>query len=252
MEGIASGKVSVITPVYNRAAVLGNAIMSVLHQTYGDWEHLVVDDGSTDGSHDVVQSFAAKHARVKCLRNVGAKGAAGARNTGIGAATGQFIAFLDSDDLWCERKLEFQVQFMRAAGAIFTYGDYTKVAADTRDTIVEYSLPEKLTYQDLLLGCPIGCLTVAYDQQALGKLFMPGVRAGQDWALWLAITRKGVTARKYPGREAVYTAQEKSLSSNKVKKVPDIYRIYREYEGLSVVKSLGYLFRHVLYAARKP
>ena len=114
-----------------------------------------------------------------------------------------------------------------------------------------FDLPASLTYKQLLNGCPIGCLTAAYNQNLLGKVFMPPVRRGQDWGLWLALTRAGAVARKYPGLYASYNRLPSSLSKNKLKKMLDIYKIYTEQEGLGAFRSIYHLLRHSMYVLTK-
>ena len=107
-------------------------------------------------------------------------------------ARGRYIAFLDSDDAWLECKLEKQVAFMEEQGASFTYGDYAIVDGGNGAALGRYVAPPRLQYDQLLTRCPIGCSTAAYNQEAVGKRYMPAIRRGQDWALWLALLRSGV------------------------------------------------------------
>ena len=109
--------VSIVVPVYNAAACIADTITSVSKQTYTDHELLLVDDSSTDASRDIIEGFLSD--KIKLLSNTGPKGAAGARNTGIKAATGRFIAFIDADDLWSPDKLEKQLAFMEENEAAF-------------------------------------------------------------------------------------------------------------------------------------
>lgn len=108
---MSSPLISVIIPTYNRARYLGEAIESVLRQTYKNHEIIVVDDGSTDPPHDVVAAFGD---RLVLLRQEN-RGTGAARNTGISRAAGEFLAFLDDDDVWTERKLSLQMQAFEAA-----------------------------------------------------------------------------------------------------------------------------------------
>ncbi len=114
--------VSVVIPTYNRAHLLGRAIQSVLDQTYRDFELIVVDDGSTDNTEEVVEGLSDE--RVKYIRHEKNKGGAAARNTGIKAAKGQYIAFQDSDDEWLPEKLEKQMKVFETAptevGVVYT------------------------------------------------------------------------------------------------------------------------------------
>jgi glycosyltransferase involved in cell wall biosynthesis len=104
-------RVSVIIPTYNRAALVKEAVSSVLAQTLPDFELLVVDDASTDGTREALAAFGGK---IRVLSRPSRGGVAAARNTGIAAAQGEWLAFLDSDDLWLPQKLARQMAFMKA------------------------------------------------------------------------------------------------------------------------------------------
>jgi len=243
-------EVSVITAAYNSAGLIERNIRSVGAQSLQPKEHIIVDDGSDDDTAAIVQGLTGEFPYLRLLRNTHG-GAAKARNSGILAASGRFVAFLDSDDLWSEEKLEAQIGFMTANDVAFSYGDYDAVDAGTGDFLGRYEGPDHVTHADLLRGCPIGCLTAAFDQSLLGKRYMPDVRRGQDWGLWLALTRDGTVAQRYPGCHAVYRQSSASLSSAKLAKVADIYGIYREQEKLGRLRSLRFLVPHILGAVRK-
>jgi glycosyltransferase involved in cell wall biosynthesis len=106
--------VSVVIPTHNRATLIGEAIATVLNQTFRDFELLVVDDASSDNTQEVVRSFA--DPRVRYIRQGSNGGDHAARNAGIRASSGEFIAFLDDDDEWLPPKLELQTEYLRARG----------------------------------------------------------------------------------------------------------------------------------------
>lgn len=243
-------EVSVITAAFNSASVIERNIRSVGKQSLQPIEHIIIDDGSVDDTVSIADGLRREFPHLRIIRQANG-GAAQARNAGIAAATGRFVAFLDSDDVWSEHKLGTQIGFMAANDVLFSYGDYHAVDATTGTVLGRHEAPQQLTYSDLLRGCPIGCLTVAFDQTTLGKRFMPDVRRGQDWGFWLALTRDGTVAHRYPGCHAYYHRAGDSLSSAKFSKAADIYRIYREQERLGPVRSLYYLFPHVIGALTK-
>jgi teichuronic acid biosynthesis glycosyltransferase TuaG len=237
--------VSVVTPAYNAAHVLEHVIDSVARQTLPALEHIVIDDGSGDATAEILSR---KIMEVPGLRTITQprRGAAEARNAGIEVARGRYVAFLDSDDHWRPDKLARQIEFMEQQGSVFSYGDYECRLADAGTSRSQVTPPQRLTYADFLRGCPIGCLTVAYNQEVLGKRYMPHVSRGHDWGLWLELTRDGAVAEKYPGLEAIYHMRRGSLSKDKLRKARDVYRIYREQEGIGPVTSLRYLVEHSL------
>lgn len=242
--------VTVVTPVYNAARTLQRAVESVAMQQGVSLEHVLIDDGSKDDSLSLLNEFSKTYSHIKVIQQTN-QGAGPARNKGIESARGRYIAFLDADDEWLPGKISAQVEFMERESCFFSYGDYTVFNSIRGKEVGSYTLVDQLTYQDLLKGCPIGCLTVAYNQECLGKVYMPDIKRGQDWALWLKLTRKGLIAKKYPGNHAVYYAGESSLSSNKFKKLRDVMCIYRCEENLSLPASLQYLLQHAIYVLRK-
>jgi len=243
-------EVSVITAAYNSARVIERNIRSVGTQSLEAMEHIIIDDGSVDDTGSIADGLRREFPSLRVIRQAHG-GAAKARNAGIAVASGRFVAFLDSDDVWAERKLEKQIGFMLANDVLFSYGDYNAVDATTGTVLGRYKAPKQLTYSDFLRGCPIGCLTVAFDQTALGKKFMPDVRRGQDWGFWLELTRDGTDAQRYPGCHAYYHRAGDSLSSAKFVKAVDIYRIYREQERIGPVRTLFYFLLHVIGALTK-
>ncbi len=242
--------ISIITPLHNNVGNVEEVISSVSSQGLQQYEHLLIDDGSTDGTKENVARLQTRFSNIQYIYQT-RQGAAAARNVGIEAAKGRYIAFLDSDDLWLPGKLEAQIGFMQREGVAFSYGDYERRDRASEAPLGFFIAPEQVSYRDLLRGCPIGCLTAAYDQEALGKVYMPDVRRGQDWGLWLALTRLGGPARKYPGLHAIYHTGGESLSANKVAKARDIYRIYRGQERLSPLSSCWFLMHHVISSLRK-
>ncbi|ENJ1749383.1 glycosyltransferase family 2 protein [Vibrio parahaemolyticus] len=235
--------VSVVTPAYNCKNVILRCIKCVAEQTDGVLEHIIVDDGSVDGTSELLDELSLSYPHLKVMKQTN-QGAGAARNLAIQNARGKYIAFLDADDFWFNRKLEYQISFMEKFGVDFSYGDYEREF--NNDSInTTFIAPKELSYGKLLLSCPIGCLTAAYNQESLGKVYMSTVRQGQDWSLWLKITKSGVIAKKYDGVLAVYNIQEGSLSSNKKRKLINMYNIYRE-QPFGKVTSLLLLSIHSL------
>lgn len=239
---------TVITPVYNSEKYIKRVVESVQKQTLPVLEHILIDDGSKDSSAAILDELAKIYSNIIILKQSNA-GAGKARNTGISIAKGKYIAFLDADDLWSSKKLENQISFMERTGYDFSYSDYFKVTEEGLKELV--ATPESINYGELLINCQIGCLTAVYNQDTLGKLYMSDIRQGQDWSLWLKITRIGIIAYRSPECDAYYTVSKDSLSSFKLKKLINMFKIYRYSEELSVIKSLWFLSRHSVNRIRK-
>lgn len=238
---------SVIMPAFNCEATLGDAIVSVLSQTFSDFELIVVDDCSLDSSRSIAESYARKDSRIKIVCLEKNKGVAEARNAGIYLARGRYIAFLDSDDLWLPEKLEAQhVEFCQ--GAQVVYGSYVRFYPDGVEKQVR--APSKTTYRSLLYGNCIGNLTAAYDSFTLGKYYQESI-GHEDYLMWLHILSSGVVAKGVEWPLARYRVGEYSLSGNKVRAAAWTWRIYREKLGLSFVTSAYYFGSYVASALFK-
>ena len=124
--------VTVVTPVWNAAATLAEAVASVGAQTLPSWELILVDDASTDGSREIARRLAAEEPRIRLIERAENGGAAAARNDAIRAARGRLVAFLDADDRWHPEKLARQAAFMAARGHPLVYSAYRRIAADGR------------------------------------------------------------------------------------------------------------------------
>lgn len=239
--------VSVITPCRNAAAFVNCAIDSVRAQTMPEWEMLIVDDASTDASATVIADYAARDSRIRLLSTGGDKpaGAAAARNLAITAARGRYIAFLDADDMWFADKLALQTAFMAARNLAFSYASCRLIDAAGRDLGV-FTVPPCITRADLLKVNSVSCLAAIYDARVLGKMLMPVIPHGHDYALWLAILRRVGTAHGIVEPLAAYRINRASLSANKLRMARARWRIYRRFEGLGRIAA-AYYFCH--YAA---
>src|SRR5258708_25974209 len=181
--------VSVIMTSYNSSAYIARAIESVVAQTYEFWELIIVDDMSTDITAQLVGMLAGQDKRIRFIRGDERGGPAKSRNRGIRLAQGRFIAFLDSDDVWLPQKLDRQVSLMTFNGAALTYTAYQKMNADGVIWPSPITVPETLSYRDLLKTNHIGCLTAMYDTRQLVKLYMPEDTKREDLRLWLQIAK---------------------------------------------------------------
>ena len=240
------GLVSVIMPAYNCAASIGRSIDSVLSQTYADWELLVVDDGSRDGTLRIVEEFANKDSRVRVLRKPRNEGVARARNTGLQAARGQYIAFLDSDDVWMAHKLSMQVDFLEEHGAAFCFSSYVRFSPDLGIS-EPVRVPEQIDYNGLLGGNVIACLTVLIDRSVVGSFRMPNI-PHEDYATWLNILRAGHEAYGIQRDLGLYGVSATSLSSNKLRSARWTWNVLRDHEGLPFLRAMWCFVRYAVRA----
>jgi glycosyltransferase involved in cell wall biosynthesis len=195
-------------------------IMSVLSQTYKYWEMIIIDDCSTDNSYDIALSYAANDRRVKVYRMEKNSGTALCRNKAIEISTGEYLAFLDSDDLWMPEKLERQLKFMRENNCDFSFTEYEHIDEHGNRLGVKAKTVAKLTYQKMLFHDFCGCLTVMYKQDAQNKIFIPKVGNGiEDYTLFLQLLKSSRNAMGYAICLAKYRIHTKSLSGSKLGKL---------------------------------
>lgn len=234
-----AGLVSVIMPNYNCGAYISESIESVLSQSYPNWELIVVDDCSSDNSAEIVRAFCSACPKIHLVELAENTGASNARNKGISLAQGEYIAVLDSDDIWLPEKLSMQVQFMKENSYAFSCASYAIISEDGASKGVVKRPPRSVGYHRLLyLGDSIGNSTAIYSQRMLRKCYAPSIKKRNDYALWLSILRvNGV--RVYGLREVVanYRVREGSLSSGKRNLPKWQWHLYREIEHLSIASA---------------
>ena len=234
--------VSIVVPVYNAANYIEKTIEMVCRQTYKDWELILVDDASRDNSVQVIEEYIKNQGkRIRLIRKKVNQGAAEARNTGIDASSGRFIAFLDADDVWMPNKLEEQVAYMERTGAAFCFHAYEFGDENARPTGKIVHVPEKLKYKQALSRTIIFTTTVMFDTEKIDMeiIHMPNIPS-EDTATWWRILKSGYEAYGLDENLAIYRRPAKSLSSNKLEAIRRIWFLYRNIAGLSVAQSLFY------------
>lgn len=232
--------VSIVTPVYNAREYIKMTIDSVLAQTYQDFEWILVEDCSNDGTTAYLQEILEKldDARIHYVKQPSNKGAAEARNRGVEMAGGRYLAFLDADDLWLPDKLERQVKFIEEKSAAFTFTGYEFGDEQARGTGRVVKVPGKLTYSQALKNTTIFTSTVMFDTEKIGKqeLVMPKIKS-EDTALWWKVLKQGYFAYGLNENLTIYRRPAKSLSSNKVEAIRRIWNLYRKQEKLGFLYS---------------
>lgn len=233
------GLVSVITPCYNGAKFIGDAIESVMAQTYPNWEMLITDDCSNDNSIEVIKEYVAKDSRVRLLQLEKNSGAAVARNKSIAEAKGRYIAFLDGDDMWLPNKLELQLEFMEKKDCALSCTSLMYCNEEGEYTSIELA-PKTHTFKQSLHDNRVGTTAAIYDTAKLGKIFMPLIRKRQDWALFMTILRTGVVAYGMKQPLCVYRVGQQSLSKNKWSLIEYNVKTYQVVLGWSFLRAFLY------------
>ena len=244
--------VSIIVPVYNAGPYIEETISMVYAQTYTDWELILVDDCSSDDSRERIRAFMEKpeaDGKIRLIEKNINEGAAKARNTGMEAAVGRYIAFLDADDVWMKDKLQKEMAFMKEKDAAFVFTAYEFGDENALPTGKVVQVPDTLTYHEALSRTVIFTTTVLLDTQKTGRelIRMPAVKS-EDSATWWKILRNGYTAYGLNEVLAIYRRPAKSLSSNKLEAIKRIWNLYRREEKLSLPYSFYNLFFWALRA----
>ena len=220
LEGLENTPVvSVIVPTYNRAYCLPQTIQSVLDQTFFDWELILVDNYSTDGTDGLVGSYS--DPRIKYLKIHNGGVVAASRNKGIKAATGKYLAFLDSDDWWASQKLEKSLEALEA-GADFVYHDlYIVSSLPTKSTQIKRIRSRQVlkpVFRDLLINGPAICnSSVIVRRELMEKIggFSEDEQlvAAEDYEAWLRVSKLVDTFVLLPNCLGYYTLGVHNLSS---------------------------------------
>lgn len=244
-------KVSVITPCFNSSVFIKETIESVLSQTYQNWEMIIVDDMSTDNSVELISGYKNNDQRIKLIQLNQKAGAAEARNIALREATGRFIAFLDSDDVWFPTKLEEQIQFMNSKEIAFSFSAYELMDENSIPLNKLIQVPNQIGYKEYLKDTIIGCLTVVIDKDKTGYFEIPLIRSSHDMALWLLLMRKGFKAHGINRSLAYYRILQNSNTSNKWKAAKDVWKVYRKIEKINFGKSAFYFIHYAANAIKK-
>lgn len=238
--------VSIVTPCYNSENYLSETIESVITQTYSNWELIIVDDISTDDSIKVIREYCEKDSRIKYFVLEEKGGASLARNRAIREARGKYIAFLDSDDVWKEEKLEKQIKFMEENNYDFTYHNYELINEKSEKLNRLRVAPKSITYKRALIGCSIGCLTAMYNCYNVGKVQIKRLDKRNDDALWFEILKKCRNGYLLDENLALYRVGNNSISSgSKTKLLKYHFHLYRN-QNFSVVTSLFLTFTNII------
>ena len=207
--------VTVVMPCLNSENSISEAVESVLAQDYENLELIVIDDGSSDMSLKILESYVSHDCRVRVIRNTGRHGVSYARNVGINAALGRFICFLDSDDYLLPGSIRIRVSALEEKKAKIVYGNYLRLLPD--GNFSKKLSPSRISYKDMLKKNQIGNLTGMYDSEALGKIQQFPI-GHEDYLMWCELLK----IEKYayssgPDVLAVYRVTPNSLSGNKYK-----------------------------------
>lgn len=246
--------VSVIMPAYRAEQYLEEAVRSVITQTFTDWELIIVNDGSPDGTGGLADRLSLEDKRIRVIhRDIPSGQPAIPRNLALKHARGRFIAFLDSDDVWYSSKLEKQLVAFADTEApiVFTYYDRMNENGEQLSTV---TAPAIVDYRSMLRTCHIGFLTSMIDCEKTGPVLFDEnnpFRMQEDYILWLQLLRSGGRAICVPESLAAYRIVTGSVSRNKWKAARAQWYVYRNREGLTVLLSFYYWVQYAFFGYKK-
>jgi teichuronic acid biosynthesis glycosyltransferase TuaG len=230
--------VSIITPSYNSEKFISETIKSVQNQTHQNWELIIVDDCSQDKTVEIIQNFIKNDRRIQLHKLDKNSGAGIARNTAIIAAKGDYITFLDADDLWKPEKLAKQLTFMKANNLPFTFSFYDWIDEAGNSLKKTIEAPKVLTYKQLFFCNYVGNLTGIYDVSFFGKIPISSIRKRQDWIMWLTILKKIKNAQPVSESLAFYRIRQNSISRSKTELIKYNFLVYRQFHKLNFLSSV--------------
>jgi teichuronic acid biosynthesis glycosyltransferase TuaG len=245
-----SDLVSIITPAYRCASVVGDTIRSVLEQTYPHWEMLIVEDCSSDNTREVLREWTKIDSRVRLIEQPKNGGPAMARNAGLERAQGRWIAFLDSDDLWVPQKLERSIAFAKFHQAPLVFTGFRRIPAEGAEVGRYIGVPRTLSYRQLLGNTAIATSTVLLDREIVGEVRMRKTYY-DDFDCWLQLLKPGRTAYGLDEDLMRYRVMGQSVSRNKRNSAAKVWRAYRDLEQLSVPASCWYFANYAIRGLMK-
>ena len=246
--------ISIVTPVFNAARFLPRMIRSVQNQTEKNYEHIVVDDCSTDGGLAIIEAFAAQDQRIKIVKLPRNQGVIAARNAAIGLARGRYLAFLDADDLWLPEKLEIQSRHMMLNNIVLSYTDY-RFISECGDKVGRLlRTPNRIGWHWHHMTRYLGCLTIMLDREKCPCFSFGEVSSkfrAEDFLAWSCVIQKHGPATRCPGDLARYAIVKNSRSSNGIVASLTVWQLYRKVENINLCMAGVYFASYILFSTAK-
>lgn len=243
--------VSVIMPCHNASNSISDSIQSVLNQTFRNWELIIVDDCSSDSSKQIINAYTEQDKRIKYFRTDMPSGSPSLpRNIGIDKSIGNYIAFLDSDDLWLPHKLEQQISYVKNNKVEFVYSYYEKITHNGVRSNRVVRTNNKTTYESLLRSNSIPCLTALLSKSLIGNTRFKNIPQ-EDFCFWLDILRNGGTAYNIEENTALYRVSDNSRSANKLAMFRGYWNVIRNHQHIGLLKSSYYMLTYTILGILK-
>lgn len=243
--------ISVVMPSYNAEKYIHKAIYSVLNQSYTNFELIVVDDCSIDNTLNILRELSKKHLNIKVFSNEKNLGVSKTRNKGILEAKGEYIALIDSDDIWTDEKLAKQVELLSNYEAQIAYCSYGFINEKDQQIKKPFIVPAKTNFNKMLTKSVISCSTALIKSDLLKEnLFNPNYYH-EDYVLWMQLLKNGAIAVGDSSVLAYYRQVTGSRSSNKRNAALHRWKVYREVFNFSFFKSFFVFVKYTICAIVK-
>ena len=244
--------ISVIMPAYNCEKYIAEAIQSVLNQTYIDFELIIIDDCSKDNTLDIIKDFKSKDSRIKVYESSENSGVSKTRNRGIFESSGEWVAFLDSDDIWDNKKLEKQIKYAKKINAGFVFTGVSYIDENGNKYTGIFDAPVRVSYKELLKQNVISCSSVMIKKSYFSdfNIKMENDDIHEDFCAWLKILRNIDFAYGVNEPLLIYRISKKSKSGNKIKSLKMAYKTYR-FINISRIKSCLLMFFYIVRNLKK-
>ena len=233
--------ISIIIPYFKKKEFFEKTIHSVLNQTYSNFEIFIVYDDESKDDLNFVKKISELDSRINLIINNQNLGAGQSRNKGIKHSNGEYIAFIDADDLWHQDKLLLQIKFMQSNNLDITHTSYDIL--NKKGDKISSRKAQTLTFDKLLKSCDIGLSTVILKKNLLNDdILFPELKTKEDYVLWLKISREGQKIFALDKTLSKWRKCKFSLSSSTIRKLIDGFSVYHNYMKFSFIKSIYYLF----------
>lgn len=228
--------VSVIIPYFENKKFISKTINSVLNQSYKNLEIIIIFDEKNDFNYNFIKKFQLKDKRIKVFKNKQNIGAGFSRNVGINISKGNYVCFIDSDDIWSRHKVKRQLTFMKKRNIEISHTSYFII--NELGQKVSSRSARDMSYKDLINSCDVGLSTVMVKKKILKKRYLfPNLKTKEDYVLWLKLTKNGRKIFAIKEKLSFWRNKKNSLSSSTTQKLKDAYKVYKDYEKLSLIDS---------------